>query len=260
MNLDELTPEQIEETAREQGWKPEDEWKGEPPKRGFVTAEEFLRAGDESLPLVTKRNEELKTDNEQLRADLDSLKQKVGRFTDFQNKAQAKLRQERDMAIEALQKERAMAISEADGDKVIETEKKIAELQNTPLEGEGPPPPVQSWLDDNQWYEKDTDMRDLANGISLRLKEERPDLMGPAHLEELSKRVKKAMPHKFKNPKREQDSGIEPPRRQPPGNARTFENLPADAKAAYEDYKELQATLGREYTKEQYLKNYEWEE
>lgn len=261
MNLDEMTTEQIEEAARDQGWKPEEEWKGEPPRRGFVSAEEFLKAGDNSLPLVTKRNEELKSDNETLREEIDRLKQQTARFTDFTNQALRRAREERDQAMEALQKKRAKAISDADGDTVIETEKEIERLQNTPIEGEGPPPPVKNWLDQNPWYETDSDMRDLANGISLRLKEERPELVGPAHLEELAKRVKKAMPHKFKNPRRDNGGGdVEPARRTPPRGRKTFDDLPPDAKQAYEDYRELQATLGRDYTKDQYLASYEWEE
>lgn len=260
MNFDDMTVEEIEEVAREQGWKPESEWKGEPPKRGFVSAEEFLKAGDESLPLVTKRNAELKNDNETLREEIDRLKQQTARFTDFTNQALRRAREERDQAIAALQKKRAKAISDADGDAVIETEKEISRLQNTPIEGEGPPQPVQQWLAENSWYENDPDMRDMANGISLRLKEERPELVGPAHLEELAKRVKKAMPHKFRNPKRDNGDGIEPARRSAPRGKKTFDNLPADAKQAYEDYRQLQATLGRDYTKEQYLASYEWDE
>ena len=266
MKLDEMTPEQIEDHAREQGWKPEEEWKGEPPKRGFVSAEEFLRAGDESLPLVTKRAEELQNDNESLRKEIDNLKSQMGRFTDFQNQAQRNLKvqleqkkKERDDAIAALQKQRAQAISDADGEKVVETEKKIAQLQSQPID-DGPPPPVANWLKENPWYENDADMRDVANGISLRLKEEHPEMVGPEHLNELSKRVKQLMPHKFKNPRRETGDGIEPPRRQAPRGKKTWDNLPPDAKAAYEDYKALQATIGRDYTKEQYLASYEWDE
>ncbi|KPK48435.1 MAG: hypothetical protein AMS22_15340 [Thiotrichales bacterium SG8_50] len=261
MNLDDMTPDEIEEAARDQGWKPESEWKGEPPRRGFVSAEDFLKAGDNSLPLVTKRNEELKTDNETLREEIDRLKQQTARFTDFTNQALRRAREERDQAIAQLQKKRAQAISDADGDTVIETEKEIARLQNTPVEGEGPPAPVQQWLDDNPWYENDPDMRDMANGISIRLKEEKPDLQGPAHLEELAKRVKKAMPHKFRNMRRDNgDGGVEPARRTPPRGRRTFDDLPPEAKQAYQDYKELQATIGKSYSKDQYLASYEWDE
>ena len=264
MSVSEMDSEQVESEARKQGWKPESEWKGEPPSRGFVSAEEFLDAGDKSLPLVTKRltseKDDLQSELGEVKAELSKVKQQAARFTDFTNKALHKARQERENAIIALQKERAQAITDADGDKVIETERKIADLNAEPVEGSGPPPEVASWLGENPWYEDDDTMRDLANGISLRLKDEQPHLQGVAHLKELEKRVKKAMPSKFENPRRQQGDIVEGGRRQPPGNGKTFNDLPADAKQAYADYKELMAGMGKEYTKAQYLSGYEWDE
>lgn len=260
MNIDDMTPEQIETEARKQGWKPESEWKGEPPPRGFVDADEFLAAGDKSLPLVTKERDELKERLEKTESKLSKMSQQVSRFTDFTNKALNKARQERDAALNELRRQKAQAISDNDGDTVLEVEEKIAQLEREPLDDPAPPPEVEEWATENEWYEKDPDMRDLANGISLRLREERPDLSGPAHLDELTRRVRKAMPHKFENPKRETGDGVEGGRRQPVSRKKTWDDLPPDAKQAYEDTRELMATLGREYKKEQYLASYEWDD
>jgi hypothetical protein len=260
LDISSMNDEEIEEQARGQGWKPEDEWKGDPPSRGFVSAKEFLEAGQKSLPLLTQQKGQIEEELEALKADSAKMKAAMRRYKAMTDKAMDTARRERDAAIESLQNERAQAISEADGDKVIEIERKIAQTQAEPIGDEEPPGFAQEWLAENAWYEDDEEMAAVADGISTRLKQDQPHLVGQAHLDELSKRVKKAMPHKFKNPRRDDPSPVEPARRSAPTNGRSFEDLPKDAQQAYEDFKEMFAADGVNYTKKQYLATYEWDE
>jgi hypothetical protein len=259
MDTSEMSPEQIEESARAQGWTPEEEWKGEPPSRGFVSAEEFISAGEKSLPLATKQLAELAEDNEKLKRDMDKLKSQSTRYVEMTNKKMAKDRERITGLINEQKQARAEAISAADGDAVLVAESNIAQLEQESAELATPDPGIQEWIDDNDWYEGDPVLQDLANGISTRLKNERPDLEGKAHLEELSKRVKKAMPDKFKNPKRDSAPPVAPAKRAAPSNGRTFDDLPADAKKAYADFKDMFKSMDKDYTKAEYLANYEWE-
>jgi hypothetical protein len=259
MDISEMTPEAVEETARTQGWKPESEWKGEPPPRGFVTANEFLEAGSKSLPLATKQLHEVEVDYAELRKDFEKLKSQSARYVDMTNKKMAADRAKIGTMIEEQKQVRAAAISAADGDAVLEAESTIAQLETESAALAQPDPSIQEWVSDNEWYEDDPILQDLANGISSRLKAERPDLEGKAHLEELSKRVKKAMPDKFENSKRNNAPPVGGAKRTPPSNGRTFDDLPPESKKAYGEFVDMFKGLGKDYTKEQYLANYEWE-
>lgn len=259
MDIEEMTPEEIEETARGQGWTPEDEWKGEPPSRGFVTAEAFLSAGKESLPLQTQQLNNVKEELEALKADNAKIKAQTSRYVAMTDKKMAADRDKIDDLIGEQQKLRSEAISAADGDAVLEAEGKIAELQSESAQLQTPDPAVTQWVDDNEWYTADPVLRDLADGMSIRLRAENPALEGRAHLDELSKRVKDAMPDKFKNPNRDNAPPVTPPQRTPQSNGKTFDDLPTESKEAFADFREMFKAMGKDYTKEQYLANYEWE-
>lgn len=257
--MTDIKPEEMEAAARKQGWKPESEWKGDPPSRGFVSAEEFLDAGSKSLPLATKQLGELEAELAETKADLGKIKQQTARYVDMTNKKMAKDREHIDSLIGEQQRVRADAISAADGDAVLASEAKIAELQQEKAQTAAPDVGIQEWIDENEWYESDNTLRDLADGMSNRLKQERPDLDGRAHLDELSTRVKKAMPDKFSNPNRKNAPPVEQPTRTATTNGKTFDDLPPAHKQDYENFKEMMAGMDKEYTKDQYMANYEWE-
>jgi hypothetical protein len=265
-DIEQLEPDEVEAEARKQGWKPESEWKGEPPKRGFVSAEDFLTAADNSLPLATKEKKELEERLAETEEKLDKVLQQSGRYKDYMDKALSSerrraqaAREEAERAIHTLQERRAQAITEGDGEAVVKVEQEIEDVkQSMP-----PAPPdaeITHWMEDNQWYKDDPDLAAVADGVSIRLRNERPDLDGRGHLDELTKRVKELMPQKFKNPKREEAPPVGNAQRAPQGDGRTFADLPQDAKDAYYEFKEMIESTGKKYPKEQYLKNYEWEE
>ena len=41
-----------EQEARANNWVPEEEWKGDPPKQGFKTAQQWVEDGEKILPIV----------------------------------------------------------------------------------------------------------------------------------------------------------------------------------------------------------------
>lgn len=54
----------LETVARDLGWKPETEWKGEPPPGGFATAAEFIRSQRDRAKGVEKELKKLRADTE----------------------------------------------------------------------------------------------------------------------------------------------------------------------------------------------------
>lgn len=57
-------PNDLEKVARELGWKPESEWKGEPPKGGFASAADYIRSQRDHAKNVEKELKKLRTDTD----------------------------------------------------------------------------------------------------------------------------------------------------------------------------------------------------
>lgn len=250
--------EETEKQARKMGWKPESEWKGDPPPRGFVDAEEFLRVNDSVLPVVSAENRRLKEEVDRQGQEIAALKDGNARFKVFTDKALTRERAEKEDALRQLEGRRVEAINNSEGEAVVETEREIRaiekELDAIPQQARDPA--IDSWLAENQWYTADPEARAVTEGLSMALRNERPDLDGRAHLDELRVRVAKAIPHKFKNPRREEGS-VEGARRTPRSTtAHTFENLPADAKREFAEFK--LSIPG--FTPEEYVEQYDWED
>jgi hypothetical protein len=60
----EAKAEDLETVARELGWKPETEWKGDPPEGGFASAAEFIRSQRTRAKNVEKELKKLRNDTE----------------------------------------------------------------------------------------------------------------------------------------------------------------------------------------------------
>jgi hypothetical protein len=110
-------------------------------------------------------------------------------------------------------------------------------------------------VNDNRWYIENPKLAAYADGLADRIRAEGYD--GQAYFSELTKRVKADFPNEFENPARHKANGVEAggQKGSTDSKAHTYENLPADAKAACNDFVAQGFT-----TKEDYLKNYEWDE
>jgi hypothetical protein len=75
----ESQPRDVEAEAREHGWSPKDDFKGDPSR--WVDAETFMKRADEVMPL-------LKTQNQRLKRDLDEMKKHLKRASDHFSKAE----------------------------------------------------------------------------------------------------------------------------------------------------------------------------
>jgi hypothetical protein len=61
-------PRDYEAEARQQGWRPKEEFQGDPDR--WTDAETFARRADEVLPILKKRDRILKQENDTLKRDL----------------------------------------------------------------------------------------------------------------------------------------------------------------------------------------------
>lgn len=253
-------PADVEAAARLNGWVPPDEWKSDkPPPGGFLTAEEFERRGNEIRPILSsklkKQDEELAT----LRAEISGIRQTAQKFEQFSSAAMERERREREQAVAQLEAMRAQAITDGDGQAAVRAERQIRTLEAAPAPEAQPPPQLDPevanrWVRDNDWYGSDQVMRNWAEGRSKELLRQGVP-PGEAVLSAISREARESFPDRFDRGTTRTSSVEGNGRRSPQTFRRTFDDLPADAKKAFDEFK----SMGVSMTKQQYLDRYEWE-
>ncbi|HDA7251774.1 TPA: hypothetical protein O5T45_002631, partial [Staphylococcus aureus] len=260
--VDDSPPEDIEK-AKAIGWKDPSEWKGAPPKFGFIKAKQYLERAETVIPIMRSENKKLKDD-------LAEARQELKTFKDETSKTVAKMAQMSRIALnrqrEQLEEKYASAIDAAaevgDKDEVRklraaerEDLKKFddaAEAKDEQKEeakksvNDALPKEVQetigSWIADNNWYSTDPEMQMVANAHHGKLLKEKPGMTLAENLEETRKYVAKRYPEKFKGEEEPGDEGeedkpsrgsrVEGGSRMAGGSGGSkFSKLPADAKA-----------------------------
>jgi hypothetical protein len=195
-------PSAIELKAMEMGWRPVEEWDGDPEE--FVDAKEYVGR----QPLFEKIQSQGKALKETNKA-LEALK---NHYTRVQEAAVRK-------AIEELEAQRANAVNDGDGDtfkrldkKIKDAEKEVDEIkriQQAPLVQEQPAehPAFAQWKKQNPWYTASAPMRAFATQLGYDLAAQG---MSPEEvLKEVEKEVRKEFPHKFRNPNKDTAPNVE---------------------------------------------------
>lgn len=208
VNNEEVKPQEQEvqtdpfvEKAMEMGWRPQEEWEGAP--EDFIEAKEFVRR----QPLFDKISGLSKT-VKHLEQALDAFKVHHSRVKES----------EYSRALEQLKKERRTAIAEGEREMALQIEDKIEEIEGQKQEFEeelrkqppvsrSPDPAFTTWMQANQWYQKDRAMTAFADQFGIELKQS--GMSNEDILIEVSKEVRKEFKHKFTNPKRETPSAVE---------------------------------------------------
>lgn len=250
----------VETQAREMGWVSPDDWVGDAPPNGFMDAETFVERGQKVLPIVQSENRKLQEKLDKAMSEVEEIKATAEKFKDFNQKALQREREEKRELIAKLEQERADAISDGDGEAAVQAEKEIKRLENeTPAQQD---PDIEAkigrWLEENTWFNENPNLRMWADGKALELSQ-KGVAPGIPTLEIIAKEVKQAWPELFTD----DDAPTPKPgaidgggHRRSNGGSRSWDDLPAEAKKAYSDFKDLMP----EYTKKEYLDTYEWEE
>src|SRR4030042_4905842 len=144
----------IEQEARDMGWVPEQEFRGDTSK--WRSAEEFVDRGREILPILRKNKEELLKHNRQLKSEIDEMK---ATFEDFKEYRKADKDRAYKQAIQDLKSRKVEAIDAGQGELVVEIDDAIAELkeeQAKPVvevvksQQQQIDPIFQDWVDDKE--------------------------------------------------------------------------------------------------------------
>lgn len=245
-----MSEENYEEEARKDGWVPKEEWRGDPEK--WTDAKTFVENGQ-------KINGILKSKVERLEQALEANKQTASEFREYTQRQREKEQRELKARIEELEKERAEAVTEGDGQRFTKLDNEINELRSEAAPKEDPIKEIAaSWQSENPWYkpQSEDEMSIYADGIADRVANE--GYTGRAYFNEITRRVKARFPENFDNPKRKEPASVESPgaSRDRPSNGRSYDDLPPEDKAQCQRFiKEIPG-----FTKEQFLEQYDWDE
>lgn len=231
---------EVELAAMENGWKPRDEYEGDPAK--WRSAELFM---------------ELKPFYEKIESQSKLLKQNQKNFQQIAKDMQLVKAQAYEKAVADLKAARKDALHDGDFDRAdlindqIDNIKESRRLQEQQAAVEAPVAnhDFEAWQERNTWYNRDEDLRDWADARGIRLHQ--TGLSPDDVLRQLEKEVKQKFPDKFTNPNRERapavSSGV--PSKRP---------AKADTSGMTQEELRIMDTIVRSgvMTKEAYLKQY----
>lgn len=236
----------VEVEARKLGWKPQDEYEGEP--ANWRSAETFMA--------LKPFYERIESQSKQIKRYGEAFKQVA--------KDVANIRQvEFDRAIKQVKAERKAAFDDGDMDRYHTLEEDLDDLKDQQREAvrqavtsdayQDNVHPAQeilsTWKSRNTWYESDEDLRDWADarGVKLNAQGMEPEVV----LKKLEKEVREKFPTKFSNPNRNRSSAVSE------GDS-NGSSVKADSLGMSEDEIKIMNTIVKSgaMTKEEYLKEF----
>lgn len=193
-------PSAIELRAIEMGWRPKEEFDGNPDD--FIDASEFVRR----KPLFEKIDnvgKELRETKKALLA-LQAHHQKV-KEVEFKK------------ALEQLKAEKKTALEEGDASKLIEIDDQIAEARQAQVTAQAqlreevnkPHPGFINWVNKNTWYRDNAELKVAADQIGTAYAASNPDKDPDDILKYVEGRIRKLYPETFSNPNKSKPSVVE---------------------------------------------------
>lgn len=238
-------PNEIEQRAMSMGWRPQTEWQGN--EDDFIDAKEFVRR----KPLFDK----IESTTKRLRGVEETLNQLASHHQKVKEL-------EYQRALKELRTEKRAALKDGDTITALELEDKMDEMAETrqqEVQQISQKPAAQAspeflvWVQSNDWYLKDPDMHDFADGTAAAFIK-RNSLQGIQLTEEevfnhVLDKVRKAYPEKFDNPNRHRPSTVATGDRNGKGTKSTYK-LSDEEEAVARNF-EKQGIMSREdYIKE----------
>lgn len=150
----------IEERAREMGWRPKEEWEG--PEDKWREADEYVKRGEEFLPIVQARARALE---DKIKKQEEAYAARLQKIEEFNQRAMERQRAEFEAEKKRLQEEERQAVREADEDAYEAIQKRKQELEQTapqPAQQPQGDPKVDEWTKRNPWFNQDQELRDIA--------------------------------------------------------------------------------------------------
>lgn len=204
----------IESKARSQGWVPREEFRGDPEK--WRPADEFVKRGEELLPVALERSRAAERKAQDLEARLAArereFEDKIGRLERMSTAAVQRERERleamyRNAQRNAVETGDTARFDQLDRDRqaAIENYDKYIQEQVQPRRDPSQPhslPPdrqavVDGWVQKNEWFNRDPELNAVAQAFHVRLGNEKPGLSLAENLAETERYVRQRYADKF---------------------------------------------------------------
>lgn len=236
-------PSEVEARARRMGWHSKEEMEaGGRDVSKYVDPEEYIRRGEENLPILKERLRKADERQSKLEGKLDEghklLRDLVARQSEREKKAAER-------AVAALKTERREAARIGDDDKVealsdeIAREEKALEaipepkVETRKSEVEAPPE-IAAWVSANSWFDSDPVARQAAIGAYTKVATAEPSLTETQRLAKVRSEIVKRFPEHFTNPNRTKAAAVEGGGKQARTNGKGWDDIPAEDRALAE--------------------------
>lgn len=256
-----------EKEARILGWVPKEDFRD---GDHWVDAEAFVKRGKEINPILRKNNETLFKKLDEANREIAEIKQAAKEFGAFQKKEADKRVEELKTELAELKEKKKAAVSQGDGEAVVALDDAIDVIKEQQQEAKAVKvevkpvvavpktfdPVITEWMEENKWFTTDDKMTRIADAIGVSINQNYPNLAGKAFFEQLDKELEEVLPSKYKKTARTSpvEANTQGSNRPVGSKKQSYENLPADAKAACDRL----IKDGNKITREQYCSFYDW--
>jgi len=227
----EISPEIIER-ARMMGWRPKEEFPGDPSK--FTPADKYVERAETLMPVLKSQLGKYEDKISILEATVESQKKTTERLLKMSETVQQRAYEQ---AKRELTQQQVQAVADGDVEKWQKLEDQKEKLPKPEIiEAEKPVenPIFNQWKTGNEWYLTDKKMTLFANAFAQDYWAQNPNLSYDQVLKVVEKEVKETFPSKFDNPNRNIPSAVDGGTNREITTKQTgksFNDLPADAKA-----------------------------
>jgi len=255
-----VTERDFEKEAREHGWTPQEDFKGDPSK--WVDAKTFVERADVVLPLLKKKLQGVTNDRDSLKRDLRAL---TARFETVDKRAY-----DRAMADIEARMDAAAEVGDREGVKKAREDMKAltneAKQQPVQVSQEEAQEAYIDFREQNPWYDRGGLAKDYADVLAAKHANLAATMRPAEYFEMIAEKVRERYGDRL-DVQADDDGGDEKPRRrvlspveganrrQAPRGAKTFANLPPEAQRMAERF----VRQGILKDKEDYAKTYQWD-
>lgn len=222
------------------------DWEAEAKAMGWKDPKETGRGADAKSFVLGSRKE-----GERLLTQVDDLTRSIRDMQTDQRRAQIQARADGyRRALDAIRTERDRARSQYDVeamDRAYQQEMQLInnarqEAQQIQMEQQQyqqqadsrPNPEWDSWVAENQWYEKDTELREMADEVGVIL--HKKGFTGRELMNLVAHRLRVANPEKFTNPRRRNAPVNDSNASRPAGSTNPIMSMPNEVRAAFSDF------------------------
>lgn len=246
-----------ESRARAMGWVPKEDYKGNPDN--WRDAGEFVRRGEEILPIVQERNRDLTRKLNELEARLNQKDvEHQTNLKKIERMSEIALVRQREQLLGSYDQAMRQAAASADVDRydqlsrdrdqaVSQFDNRIRETVAVQPQQQQPqaPPEVQAWVERNKsWFLGDEALNMEAQAVHMGLRKKHPFMSHEENLKEVERTIKQRYPEKFGIQTQQAAPSISygavegggSRRPSAGGGGKTASDLPAEARAAAERF------------------------